>query len=303
MHRSGTSLRTIRRVQLLSTNRSLPSSNRVSEVKAPHIPACQRSRAPSPARPGVGRASLPCKETAANPDVRMGPKAPRSTVLSAEEEAIIVALRKHTLLPLVDCLYALQATIPYLTRSSLHRCLKRHGISRLPEIAGDKTTRKPFKRYPIGYFHLDIAEVRTEEGKLYLFVEKEWERNGAALLHERDTFQARPKGERDRSCPKSPKKFSSAIAAPKRRDAWPTPPAVRLKGQISSLSSNAGCRSPAARSCGLSQDAREGMVTRQRAVEELATRSRQFHAIINSPVHVAWMCPRQFHFHSNSKDL
>src|SRR5205807_4557804 len=38
MHRSGTSstrvLRTIRLVQLLSTNRSLPSSNRVSEVKA-----------------------------------------------------------------------------------------------------------------------------------------------------------------------------------------------------------------------------------------------------------------------------
>ena len=103
-------------------------------------------------------------------DARMGPKAPRSTVLSAGEEAIIVALRKHTLLPLDDCLYALQATIPHLTRSSLHRCLKRHGISRLPEIAGDKIIRKPFKRYPIGYFHLDIAEVRTEEGKLYLFV-------------------------------------------------------------------------------------------------------------------------------------
>src|SRR5262249_52784569 len=27
-----------------------------------------------------------------------------------------------------------------------------------------------FKRYPIGYFHIDIAEVRTEEGKLHLFV-------------------------------------------------------------------------------------------------------------------------------------
>jgi len=47
---------------------------------------------------------------------------------------------------------------------------KRHGISRLPEIAGDKTSKKPFKRYPIGYFHIDIAGVRTEEGKLYLFV-------------------------------------------------------------------------------------------------------------------------------------
>src|ERR1700760_3868354 len=103
-------------------------------------------------------------------DAPMGPRTPSSTVLSSEEEAIIVAFRKHTLLPLDDCLYALQTTIPHLTRSSLHRCLKRHGISRLPEIEGDKTTKKPFKRYPIGYFHIDIAEVRTGEGKLYLFV-------------------------------------------------------------------------------------------------------------------------------------
>ena len=91
-------------------------------------------------------------------------------MLSPAAEAIIVAFRRHTLLPLDDCLYALQATIPNLTRSSLHRCLKRHGISRLPEIAGDKTSKKPFKRYLIGYFHIDIAEVRTGEGKLYLFV-------------------------------------------------------------------------------------------------------------------------------------
>lgn len=27
-----------------------------------------------------------------------------------------------------------------------------------------------FKRYPIGFFHIDIAEVQTGEGKLYLFV-------------------------------------------------------------------------------------------------------------------------------------
>lgn len=39
--------------------------------------------------------------------------------VSAEDEAIIVAFRKHTLLSLDDCLYALQATIPHLTRSSL----------------------------------------------------------------------------------------------------------------------------------------------------------------------------------------
>lgn len=95
---------------------------------------------------------------------------PASTVLMKEEEAICVAFRKHTLLPLDDCLYALQATIPHLSRSTLHRCFSRHGINRLPDTEGDKPVKKKFKKYPIGYFHIDIAEVRTEEGKLYLFV-------------------------------------------------------------------------------------------------------------------------------------
>jgi hypothetical protein len=86
--------------------------------------------------------------------------------LSIEQEAVIVAFRRHTLLPLDDCLYALQATIPQLTRSSLHRCLERHGISRLPEVEGDKPRKKRFDIYPIGFFHIDLVEVR----KLYLFV-------------------------------------------------------------------------------------------------------------------------------------
>ncbi len=103
-------------------------------------------------------------------DAPMGPKQPRSTVLTPEEEAMVVAFRRHTLLPLDDCLYGLQPTIPHLTRSSLHRCLERHGISRLPEMEGDKPKTKRFAHYAIGYFHIDIAEVRTEEGKLYLFV-------------------------------------------------------------------------------------------------------------------------------------
>jgi hypothetical protein len=55
--------------------------------------------------------------------LRTRPKEPKSSVLSIEEEAIIVSFRKHTLLPLDDCLYALRPTIPHLTRSSLHRCL------------------------------------------------------------------------------------------------------------------------------------------------------------------------------------
>ena len=132
--------------------------------------AIQRSKAPLKdlaARYGLNQKTVAkWRKRAFVNDAPMGPTVPRSTVLSSEEEETIVTFRQHTLLPLDDCLYALQATIPHLTRSSLHRCLKRHGISRLPEIAGEKAAKKPFKRYPIGYFHIDIAEVRTEEGKL-----------------------------------------------------------------------------------------------------------------------------------------
>ena len=110
------------------------------------------------------------RKRATTADAKMGPKEPRSTVLTPEEEAIVVAFRRHTLLPLDDCLYALQPTIPHLTRSSLHRCLQRHGISRLPDAGGDKQPKARFKTYPLGYFHIDIAEVQTAEGKLRLFV-------------------------------------------------------------------------------------------------------------------------------------
>jgi hypothetical protein len=94
-------------------------------------------------------------------DLPTGPKSPKSTVLSADEEAVVVAFRRHTLLPLDDCLYALQPSIPHLTRSSLHRCLQRHAIGRLPDVEGDKPAKKKFKSYPIGFFHIDIAEVQT----------------------------------------------------------------------------------------------------------------------------------------------
>jgi len=113
---------------------------------------------------------LKWKKRAFQQDAPMGPKEICSTVLSKEEEAIIIAFRKTTLLPLDDCLYALQPTIPRLSRSALHRCLQRHGISRLPQIEEEKRSKRKFNPYPIGYLHIDIAEVHTQEGKLYLIV-------------------------------------------------------------------------------------------------------------------------------------
>ncbi len=37
-------------------------------------------------------------------------------------------------------------------------------------MTGDRPARRKFKVYPIGYFHIDVADVRTEEGKLHLYV-------------------------------------------------------------------------------------------------------------------------------------
>ena len=90
----------------------------------------------------------------------MGPSESKSTVLRLEQEAMIAAFRRHGLLPLDDCLYAVQPSVPVLTQSSLHRYLHRYGISRLPDLEGDKPTRKKFKTYPIGFFHMERAVVR-----------------------------------------------------------------------------------------------------------------------------------------------
>ena len=107
-----------------------------------------------------------CTTTA---DAPMGPRKPTSTVLTPAEEAMVVAFRQKTLLPLDDVLGCLRDAIPHLSRSALHRCLQRHGISRLPiEETGEQ--RKRFKTYEIGYVHMDSCELRHADGKLAMYL-------------------------------------------------------------------------------------------------------------------------------------
>jgi transposase-like protein len=101
-------------------------------------------------------------------DAPMGAKKLR-TVLTEIEELAICTFRTKTQLALDDCYIALKDSIPTLTRSNLHRCLKRHGISVLPKD-DDQSKRSTFKKYEIGYFHIDICQVATAEGKVYLYV-------------------------------------------------------------------------------------------------------------------------------------
>jgi len=54
---------------------------------------------------------------------------------------------------------------------AIHRCFQRRHISRLPLTEdGQSPLKKQFKDYPIGYLHVDFAEVQTEAGRVYLFV-------------------------------------------------------------------------------------------------------------------------------------
>ena len=105
---------------------------------------------------------LKWRQRATVEDRKAGPTDPRSTVLNREEEAMIVVFRRHTLLPLDDCLYALQPTIPHLTRLSLHRCHQRHGISRLPDVEGNKPAENRFSAPIGGYARNDLAGTATD---------------------------------------------------------------------------------------------------------------------------------------------
>ncbi len=63
---------------------------------------------------------------------------PKGTVLTPIEEVMIVGFRRRTLHPLDYVFGCLKVGIPKLTRSSLHRCLVRHGISRLPGTRSER---------------------------------------------------------------------------------------------------------------------------------------------------------------------
>lgn len=100
----------------------------------------------------------------------MGPRDPRSTVLTAAQEAMIVEFRRRTLLSLDDVMGCLRDAIPALTRSALHRCLQRHGISRLPASGDTASKRGTFAQTSIGYVPIDSCELRLAEGKLTMFL-------------------------------------------------------------------------------------------------------------------------------------
>lgn len=110
------------------------------------------------------------RRRATTADAPMGPRVRRSTALSSLEEAVVVEFRRRTLLPLDEVLGCLRESLPRLSRSALHRCLVRHGISRRPQGEEHASKRGRFAETQIGYVHVDSCELRSAEGKVHLFL-------------------------------------------------------------------------------------------------------------------------------------
>ncbi len=103
-------------------------------------------------------------------DAKSEPKTLRSS-LTPEQQQIVCEFRRITKFALDDVYICLKPHIPTLSRSNLHRCLKRNGLNRLPTEQGQgERKKKKFKDYEIGYVHVDITEIKIGKNKLYLFV-------------------------------------------------------------------------------------------------------------------------------------
>jgi transposase InsO family protein len=93
-----------------------------------------------------------------------------ATSLSAMEEDLVRALRTKLDLPLDDIVEVMRRCIrPELSRSAIHRCLQRHGISSRPQPAKPSSSR--FEDAPIGFIHIDLKHLpRLERRPSYAFV-------------------------------------------------------------------------------------------------------------------------------------
>lgn len=95
-------------------------------VSSSRVPSVAREHPALAARYGLNPKTVAkWRKRTTTVDAPMGPKAPKRTVLTPAEEAIVVTFRQKTLLPLDDVLGCLRD--PNLSRSALHRCLQRHG--------------------------------------------------------------------------------------------------------------------------------------------------------------------------------
>src|SRR3712207_5148706 len=126
------------------------SARTTPRVRA-ELQAAQEATRALAARPGLNPKTVAkWRRRTTTADQPLGPRRPRSSVLTEVEEAVIVEPRRRTLLPLDDVRGCWREAIPTLSRSALHRCPQRHGISRLPPGEEQASKRRRFAGTAIG---------------------------------------------------------------------------------------------------------------------------------------------------------
>jgi transposase len=93
-----------------------------------------------------------------------------TTSLSAMDEALVCELRTKLRLPLDDITEVMRRCVnAKLSRSAIHRCLKRHGLNRRPKP--DKPAVGVFEQAPVGFIHVDLKHLPAlQRRKSYAFV-------------------------------------------------------------------------------------------------------------------------------------
>src|SRR4051794_36306154 len=84
------------------------------------------------------------------------------TSLSAIEEALVCELRTLLQLPLDDIVEVMRRCVnDKLSRSAIHRCLKRHGLSQ--RAKPDKPAVGVFEQATVGFIHIDLKHLPALE--------------------------------------------------------------------------------------------------------------------------------------------
>ena len=93
-----------------------------------------------------------------------------ATSLSAMEETLVCELRTSLQLPLDDIVEVMRRCVNgKLSRSAIHRCLQRHGISQRKKP--DKPSVGVFEQATVGFIHFDLKHLPAlERRKSYAFV-------------------------------------------------------------------------------------------------------------------------------------
>jgi transposase InsO family protein len=93
-----------------------------------------------------------------------------TTKLSALDEALVCELRTNLRLPLDDITEVMRRCVnAKLSRSAIHRCLKRHGLNRKPPPA--KPAVGLFEQATVGFIHIDLKHLPAlQRRKSYAFV-------------------------------------------------------------------------------------------------------------------------------------